>query len=127
MKLAGKCSESRIDLGGDRASLHELAQAIRELRDVREWPLNVPASTEVQPDHGILVMLKIRITSGKVRISLDKRQITIMGSTEKLSTLAQNIEFCANNAGSNHQHIEFHPAHFFLEPDSIPLVVTRLE
>jgi malonyl CoA-acyl carrier protein transacylase len=125
MKLIGKYDEGQIDLEGDAESLRRLAEEIRQLRDVFERPLNKPSSGSQAPDSGLAISLKIEVANDKVCVSRTKRQIVITGSNEKLKILAQNIQFAADNVDSNHQHIDYHPGHFYLDPHSVPLIITR--
>jgi hypothetical protein len=126
MKLIGNYDNKEIDLEGDVASLRALADSIRELRGVLELNLDRPDTMTKNLYFGRANSLKIQVVLGNVRVSRDNDQIVISGSSEKLQKLAKNIESTANNSSSTHTHIEFFPGHFFLEPDSVPLIITRL-
>lgn len=122
----GKYDRVQIDLEGDAESLRELAQEIRQLHDVCEWPLGKPASGSPAPYSGLAVSLRIQVTNEKVCVSRVEDQIIITGSIEKLEILAHNIKFAADNPDGNHEHIDYHPNHFYLAPQSVPLIVSRL-
>ena len=127
MKLIGKYGKGGINLEGDAESFCELAQAIREAGDAREFILTIPSKDAPNPYPGLADRLVIQTTNGSVLITRDASRIGITGSSEKLNALAKNIDFAARNAQSKHQHLEFYPGHFFLAPDSVPLIITRLE
>jgi hypothetical protein len=125
MKLIGKYDRVQIDLEGDAESLRKLAQEILRLHDVCEWPLSKPSSGSPAPYSGLAVSLKIRVSNDRVCVSRIEGQIIITGSIEKLKIFAQNIQFAADNADSNHQHIEFYPGNVYLDSHSVPLIITR--
>jgi hypothetical protein len=125
-RLIARLGRNQIDLAGDAIALSELAQAIHSAKDAVEMPLHVPVGTSPHPYTRFAIGLEIIVTEGDVRISEDQGRITIAGSKKKLDVLADNFESAAVSAQGTHMHIEFHPSHFFLEKDSIPLIVNRV-
>jgi len=126
MKLIGKYDKVQIDLEGDAESLGKLAQEMRQLHDVYEWSLDKPSSGSLAPYSGLAISLKIEVANDSVCVSRIEGQIVIRGSIEKLKILAHNIQFAADDANSDHQHIDYHPNHYYLDQRSVPLIITRL-
>jgi hypothetical protein len=127
MQLTGRYCENGIDLAGDGEAINFLAQAIRQTHRTNQLFLHKPKSRLPDPYDGFALSLEIRVTNSLVCISRCDDQIGIAGSSDLLEILAQNVGFVTTNSGSNHLHIEFYPSHFFLDPESIPLVITRLD
>lgn len=128
MNLIGRYDDSDISLEGHEPALLELARLLRKAGDADVRPLMIPP-TPPDPYNSYATSLKVEHGASGVRIARNQSQIRISGSSNKLAALAENIEWIANgnpaNIGSNHIHIEYHPGHFYLEEESIPLVISK--
>ena len=131
MKIICKYDESSVDIEGSEESLCELSRTIQKCAGSEQLLLLLPQSPPT-PDLRYAKSLKIDLGDGNVCISRIADEIIISGSPEKLEILARNIEFLAEQQGRSssgtcldHLHIEYHPGHFYLREESIPLVVTR--
>ena len=125
MKIAGKYDERSVEITGTADSLSYLARAIQELIVTGTFSLFVP-STPPAPYHGYVHSLTIEQGLGNVYVSRSSENVCISGSAETLAILASNIDALAYSKNvSDHIHIEYHPKHFYLKEESVPLVVTK--
>ncbi len=133
MKILGHYGNSGIEIEGTEDSLRELSGAIERLSGVELLPL----STERPPQGsypGHAKSLRLALSDEFVCVGLDGDEILVCGAASNLKILAQNIRFLAdqekqesNDQIRPHLHIEYHPGHYFLKAESIPLVVTKIE
>jgi hypothetical protein len=131
MNIIGKYDNSSIDIEGSAESLRELSEVIQSFIGSELFSLYVP-STSPSPYLGYAKSLKLERGGGNVRVFRHGAEISISGSPEKLLIFARNIGRLAeqeNHTRSDpyhdHIHIDYHPGHFYLDEESIPLVVTR--
>lgn len=127
MKIIGKYGKSSLDIEGSVESLRELSRAIQGLTGSEKLSLFSPPIPPT-PYLGYARSLRIDRDEGKVCISRMADEIIISGSPETLVILARNIERLAEGKiGGSHEHIEYHPGHFYLKENSTPLVITWRE
>lgn len=63
----------------------------------------------------------------QVSIQVENDCLLVSGSLEKLGILSKNFEELGKSGAKNyHIHIEYYDDHFFLSPESMPLVVRCL-
>jgi hypothetical protein len=124
MHLIGRFGQKIIEVKGDASSLQALAQTLCDAQTSFEVALDVPLG-QSYPYLGNCRTLRVNVAEGKIRIMRGDSVIYISGSLDNLKILAQNIDFASRNSQSKHQHIEFYPSHYFLEPDSTPLIISR--
>jgi hypothetical protein len=58
-----------------------------------------------------------------VKISVKDNYLLIEGSPQKLAILSSNLESDGEEIKNYHIHIEYFNDHFYLSPDSIPLII----
>jgi hypothetical protein len=58
-----------------------------------------------------------------VKISIEGNSLLIEGSRDKLLILSENFDRQGDELKNYHIHIEYYDGHFFLSPDSKPLIV----
>jgi hypothetical protein len=131
MNIVAKYAESSVDIEGSAESLRELSQVIQKTGSSGTLVFRIPQNPPT-PYLAYAKSLRICPSQGNISIIRNGDEIIINGSPEKLFILAQNIEGLAEQAThespGNHQahlHIEYHPGHFYLQENSIPLIVTR--
>ena len=119
-----------IEISGDKEALIKLAELLAAPPDLSICHFVIPQSFSIEPYDDFIVAAHIVKTEGAVRIKLYENTLTISGSPEKLKILAENIKWLAAQEDSaitsrveNHLHIEYHPDHFFLDPETNSLVV----
>ena len=133
MNIVGKFDDSSIALEGTAETLRELARSIRDSTKsaaIGEHLLMLPL-TPPTPYSGYIRSIRVVKSAGNVCISRVERKVLISGLPEKLAVLAATIDHLATHRlvgphSRKHVHIEFHPEHFYLLEESIPLVVTLL-
>ena len=109
----------------------ELSGSVNELNDLSKQLQLVSAEITLKP------RIENSLSSGKylegirvkhlinhlVKISVNDNFLLIEGSPEKLAVLSQNLETDENDLKDYHIHIEYFEGHFYLSPESIPLIV----
>jgi hypothetical protein len=122
---------SGVEIEGTADTLRQFSQEIQELDGSRR--INFPDATGAD-SRGLQYAsaITISLNSELVNITVIEGGIVISGSKEKLSILAQNIDFLAEakretpSNNSNHIHIEYFPGDFpFLAESAEPLIVTN--
>ena len=119
-----------LNLCGNVNGLSRLADT---LIDIGKLPAVIVLIRERNPSpyDGLLEEISIALKpDAKVYIGQEEEKMVISGSQEYLSILADNLRFLVENSISfslnsefYHIHIEYYPEHFYLEKESIPLVV----
>jgi hypothetical protein len=69
------------------------------------------------------ILIKHRSLNVPVKLSVKNRKLLIEGGLEKLKILSDNLKTGEIELKNYHIHIEYHVDHFYLSPESIPLVV----
>ena len=133
MKIDVRYDASSIEIEGTGEVLRELAQQISQCAGTCRISL---AGFPERNERGLLQAnsITILVDAGFVNISQVEGSVVISGSKEKLIVLAQNIEWLGNQLGgaattetTDHIHIEYHPAHFFLAEGAMPVILARKE
>jgi hypothetical protein len=131
VNIIGKYDKSSVDIEGSADSLREFSQTLQGLAGSEVHVLPHPQAPPT-PYLGYVKSLKMERSEGNVCVSLIADEMVISGSPEKLMILAGNIRRLAEQQGrassdnyNEHLHIEYHPDHFYLKEESIPLVVTK--
>ena len=118
-----------LNLCGDVNGLKRLADT---LVDIGKLPAVIVLNRERNPSpyDGLLKEISIALKPNTlVYVGQEEERMVISGSQEYLSLLADDIRFLMENSTSSnsefyHIHIEYYPEHFYLEQESIPLVVS---
>jgi hypothetical protein len=132
MYLVASYDPASISIEGSDRALRRLSEAIEVIQGNVRIPLIVPVAP-LEAHVGFANSLRLESCEGLVCVSRAGDEISIRGESEKLKLLARNIAFLAGQVEQNradgiknHLHIEFHPGHFYLREDSLPLVVTKI-
>lgn len=134
LRVVGRFTKTgEIEIRGDRQALIKLAKLLVEPHSLSICPFVIPQMLSIEAYDGFIVAAHIVKTEADVRISLHETTLIISGSPKKLKILAENIEWLATQEDSantreveNHLHIEYHPDHFFLDPETDSLVVVKV-
>lgn len=131
--IVARYGEREVELAATGDGLIHFAECLLTGEPKIEISLSVPADKSAAPFHGFLAKLAIEICDGKVVIKHDHETLRIRGATEDLKRFADNIRWLALKDSSaaglprDHVHIEHYPDHFYLAPDSDPLILVREE
>jgi hypothetical protein len=125
MTIIGKYDLVSVELRGTADTLSDLARAIQELVAAETFSLFIP-SIPPAPYLGYVRSLTPERGAGNVCVSRGGENVNISRSANKLAILARNIERLASSEScKDHTHIEYHPQHFYLKEESVPLVVEK--
>jgi len=125
MDIIGKYDATSVESTGTAGTLIFLARAIRELVVRERFSLSIPSTPPV-PHLGYLKSLELERSVGKVSVSRSGESVNVSGSADCLALFAHNIEQLAySESCPDHLHVEFHPQHFYLNEESVPLVMTK--
>ena len=132
MNIVGRYDNSSIDIEGSEESLRELSNTIEHVSSVKILALASPSRQDPYPGHA--KSLRLELSDDSVCIARAGDEISIRGAQDRLAILARNILALADEKRNHptgrlrlHTHIEYHPGHFYLKAESIPLVVTKSE
>lgn len=114
-----------IEIAGNKDELVNLSKNL--LKNNTEILLH---SDELDPSPYSKFLKKIRIQiiqNHFVEFQVIEESLLVKGSYEKLLILAENIENFGNDGDKDdHFHIEYFHEHFYLSPESNPLVLVHL-
>jgi hypothetical protein len=122
-----------VEVKGTAAALRQLAALVALAPQSEEWRLSHDPKMNPAPYESWLESLTITRISGLVEIAVRGTQLTISGGNESLDLLAKNIRALADSGGGKpdhpprHLHLEHHPGHLYLAPESRPLVVILVQ
>lgn len=116
-----------IELSGMLAELEDLSEALKDLAEGRTSELRVDADRTIDPApwESIGQAAIIRRVGDSVRISMDgESRLIIEGSGENLDRFASFLNFDEDAPSGSHSHFEYEDGNEFIEPESIPLIVS---
>jgi hypothetical protein len=116
-----------IELSGTLAELEELREVVLELLDGELSEVRVEADQMIDPapwdsiGYGTI----IRRAGDAARISIDSAsRLIIEASGENLDNFASFLSFDETTDSGSHSHFEYYDGNDFIEPDSIPLILS---
>jgi len=109
-----------LEFSGGKSDFHDFAQVL--FRGEGE----IMADNEQNPDpyqnFGSKIVIE-KAPDKKVSVTMTRHMIAITGDIKWLNLFAQNMKDLSEEAEPPyHVHIEYFPSHFFLAPESFPLV-----
>jgi hypothetical protein len=120
----------------DQAREVEIAATEQELLELseklKEGNLQVESNAkgyDVHPYSRFLSEIQVRIIPGHlVEFQvIQQEKLFIQGDYQKISILAEEIlEFAKDCNQGEHIHIEYFDSHFYLSPNSVPVVIVHL-
>ncbi|SRR5581483_9038382 len=119
-------SQEGIELSGNPIDLGRLAGQLIEVTEGLTIILAELSNEMIKPYEGAISHIVVHREPGaKLQIARIGNVMQLSGDTSYLHILAQILEFPDNEPLSPiyHVHIEFYPDHFFLAPDSEPLII----
>lgn len=112
----------QVEVSGSRSSLAELARSLTQ---------DSVSMSEGDADQFYNVTLKevrVQVRPGErvlLRVDVEADRLHIAGDDDLLAILSANIaDFAREGAVGEHLHVEYFPGHFFLDPQSAPLIIT---
>ena len=125
--------ESGVEIEGSADALRELSDKLVNCDGTSQVALATTSNSDTRGLSPASVR-RISVHPGPVAISRSDTKLSISGSKEKLLVLAQNVSWLADHEKPgtsskirDHIHVEYHPGHFFLAAESLPLTVIRVE
>jgi glycerate kinase len=116
---------NEIDLGGTPQDLQYVRQSILSLIQADETQISISVAADFNPAlySGRLSSLIIRKSKGATKVSIVTNQLEIEGNSEKLEAFADWFDFEAD-VSHYHYHFEYYPGDTWVDPDSLPLVIS---
>jgi hypothetical protein len=126
--LAARAVETgELKLSAERRELLALAGAA----EAGSGYFSLAADADVTPYDVALSDLEIRpVDRPTVRVAVGEagKRLVITGDSSSLGVFAQNLRGLAETPiTGDHLHIEYYPEHFYLDSESLPLVVECAE
>jgi hypothetical protein len=125
LALTGRYSQSGdLALEGSCTALREFARALN--RGPLSLDLFVPRNATASPYEEFLRCIVIKPSEERVQIAREGTSLVISGDDKSRSLCAENIQHLAEPADATrtrHLHVDYHPDHFYLVPQSLPLVI----
>jgi hypothetical protein len=81
------------------------------------------ASADPQPYSQCLTLLRVQLSEGPTKISVDGTEVNVSGSEQHLEMFASYFEFGDECPSGIHHHFEYFESNGWIAPDSVPLVV----
>ncbi|HEU4405494.1 MAG TPA: hypothetical protein VFS43_09410 [Polyangiaceae bacterium] len=125
MRIGFDPTAGELDVSGTANELTALADVVR----AGEGGLPADAASRERSAYSeALRTVKVRTTEppdSLVVICVDVAALTLLirGGLEKLAVLANSLAEVARWERSGHVHIEYHPGHYYLDPNSAAVVV----
>lgn len=116
-----------LELSG---SVRDLALVSEEVQALLKEPLRQEITFEAEtlydplPYSEILSELIIRKSLEPASVRLSDSSLLVSGPNEALDAFATFLDFEPDSAPGLHSHYEYYPEHPFLDPHSLPLVIT---
>jgi hypothetical protein len=126
--VRGRWDRNEMELAGSPDGLRKLAGQLREATEGLPITLAELDDEMIKPYVGALCQIVVQREPGtKVRLTRLGEVLYLSGDVHYLEILADALEFPDDTPptplGNYHVHIEYFPDHFYLAPDSEPVVV----
>ncbi len=115
-----------VEIAGTEQEFLELSEKLKQGDSKME---NNAEGQDVRPYSRFLSEIQVRvIPSHSLEFQVvQQKKLFIQGDYQKLSILAQEImEFAKDCNQGKHIHIEYFDSHFYLSPNSVPVVIAHL-
>ncbi len=116
------CQSVEVHMSGSAAELTELAGALASGRE------STVAADDDQPAPGDVRLTAVEIravptTRVVISVDADRSCLVVTGDADGLAILGENIQSLADSDVGGHDHIEYFPEHYYVDAQSIPLIV----
>lgn len=129
--LTGRYSfRGELEFEGSISGLTALATLLRRTNEIKIVTLQVPSCpVDVEPYDGFISTIQLQRAEGKVKIHREGDAIVIVGASDRINLLADNISLLIEDGerGAEHCHIEYYEGHPWLDGKTQPLVITLLK
>jgi hypothetical protein len=118
---------NEIDLGGTPQDLQYIRQSILSLIQTNEAQVDISAAVDFDPApySNRLSFLMIRKSKGATKVAIVTDRLEVEGDPKKLEVFADWFDFEAD-ASHYHCHFEYYPGDTWIDPDSLPLIISVL-
>ena len=116
---------NEIDLEGTPQALQYIRQSILNLIQEDDLQIIISVATDFDPAlySNRLTSLVIRKSKGSTKITVVANRLEIEGDSERLEAFASWFDFEAD-VSHYHYHFEYYPDDTWVDPDSLPLVIS---
>ena len=116
---------NEIDLGGTSQDLQHVRQSILGLIQANETQISISVAVDFNPApySECLGSLIIRKGKGATKVAIVANPLEIEGDSEKLEAFAGWFDFQAD-VSPYHCHFEYYAGNIWIDPDSLPLVIS---
>jgi len=116
---------NEIDLEGTSQDLQFIRQSILNLIQADETQIIISAADDFDPApySDCLSFLVIRKSKGSTKVAVVTNRLEIEGDSERLEAFAGWFDFEAD-VSHYHCHFEYYPGDTWVDPDSLPLVIS---
>lgn len=115
-----------LDLSGSWRDFRQLLNSICSLikTDSRELIVSVETNFDPSPYNLVIPKLIVLVQTGPVKVFIQHQCLYIAGSPDNLEGFSSYLLFNENAKPGDHKHFEYYQDHFWIDPQSIPLVIT---
>jgi len=116
-----------LDISGTASEFETLEMRILELISSSESRLAIDADSAIDPSPYTSAIPKLVVvkSEGPTRVSLEGHdELSIKGSPENLDSLASFFHFDKDAVNGVHSHYEYYDGNLWIDPNSIPLVIS---
>jgi hypothetical protein len=122
-------NNGNLEIAGGSAALIQLAELLILDVHIQDIWIHIPQDKPSTPYDGFLKQIKILSTDSYIVIRREENVLYISGSKNNLALLSEDIKMLAHQIDQystipNHSHIEYHPDHSYLDPSSLPMVIS---
>ncbi|CAM3243625.1 hypothetical protein STSO111631_09435 [Stackebrandtia soli] len=113
--------DGELGLDGTFSSFVALGQLLRR----GSGDMDLATADDPYPYVGSLSRIIVRQSNRKIVMRVvDGKDFEACGNMDSLRQLARNVEnFAASAYGKDHLHVDYYPDHFYLDEESVSLVV----
>ena len=119
-----RATDAELDLRGSQRELDALAERIEAIGADGEVAQAAEADADPRPYDRCLVYLKIRATSGPVRVAVVGDELVVTGATERLGAFASFFRFDPADQPGAHHHHDWFDSNGYVAKDSRSLVIS---
>jgi hypothetical protein len=125
IKIRWSQKTNEIDLEGTSQDLQYIRQSILDLIQADEPQVIISGTTNFDPTpySNHLTSLVIRKSKESTKVKVVTNQLEIEGDSERLGAFASWFDFEAD-VSHYHCHFEYYPGNTWVDPDSLPLVIS---
>jgi hypothetical protein len=115
-----------LDVSGTVDELQTIRRRILDMTEAPASKIVFEANSAVDPTpyNSALARLSVRLSSGRAKVSVWNEGVSVEGSREALEAFASFFNFEPDAAERSHIHYEYYDGNAWIDPGSIPLVIS---